>query len=290
VDLLDAFWGFRNGFGVPDVITYKNSLTSSSSSAKQVRAFNNLLHGYAQSGCWEEARSVFDSMVRFGVRPDTITHNILIRAYRRGGQFNLAVSTFVGMREGACLPDAVTFLELVKACDQGGLGEEAMWALEQMEILALDPRVLHYGRALAATAKGGAWEDAEELYGFMRGENMEIEATIYMAMLGRLEVEGNSSRAQGLLNEWREAVNDFEIGIGGYNLVLGAFASAGEWREALGWKELMEARGITPNVTTYSMLVGVLEKCGRWEEAMGVYGEVPMRGVVVEPQLTHGDH
>jgi hypothetical protein len=59
----------------------------------------------------------------------------------------------------------------------------------------------HYRRALAATAKGGAWEDAEELYGFMRGENMEIESTIYMAMLGRLEVEGNGSLARGLLNE-----------------------------------------------------------------------------------------
>jgi pentatricopeptide repeat protein len=68
--------------------------------------------------------------------------------------------------------------------------------------------------------------------------------------------------------------------------VLGAFASAGEWREALGWKELIEAQGIKPNVTTYNMLVGVLEKCGRWEEAMGVYAKMPMRGVVEEPQRT----
>jgi hypothetical protein len=77
-------------------------------------------------------------MVRFGVRPNTVTHTILVWAYRRGGQFNLAVSTFIGMREGLCLPDDVTFWELFMACDQGGLGEEAMWTLEQMEVLALE--------------------------------------------------------------------------------------------------------------------------------------------------------
>ncbi|GAQ86147.1 putative Pentatricopeptide repeat domain containing protein [Klebsormidium nitens] len=249
----------------------------------QVRAFNNLLDGYAELGAWEDARAIFDSMQRFGVRPDVVSHNILIRAYWRGGQFASAVSCFASMLEGdvTCPPDDFTYRGVLTACDLGGLGAEALWALEQMEILGGSPSAFHYGRALVACAKGGTWADVEELYQYMRGEAMEIEASVYMAMLARLEVEGNTGRARGVLAEWRESVSDYEIGVGGYNLVLGAYASAGDWREALAWKEVMEARGITPSVTTYSMLVGVLEKSGRWQEAMAVYGEMPMKGGVL---------
>ncbi|KAM0890245.1 hypothetical protein ACQ4PT_027161 [Festuca glaucescens] len=88
-----------------------------------------LLDMYAKCGCLDEALQTFDEMPE----RNSIPWNAVISAYAHYGQAKNAIKMFEGMLRYGFKPDSVTFLSVLSACSHNGLAEECMKYFELME-------------------------------------------------------------------------------------------------------------------------------------------------------------
>ena len=84
-----------------------------------VRVVSALVNMYAKCGSIEDARKLFDKMVK----RDVISWNVMIGAYAESGQGDEAFKTFLQMRQKGMVPNAITYLSILNPCASPGAME-----------------------------------------------------------------------------------------------------------------------------------------------------------------------
>jgi pentatricopeptide repeat protein len=88
-----------------------------------------LLDMYGKCSCLDEALQTFDEMSK----RNSISWNAVISAYAHYGQAQNAIKMFEGMLRYGFKPDSVTFLSVLSACSDNGLAKECRKYLELTE-------------------------------------------------------------------------------------------------------------------------------------------------------------
>ncbi|KAK2664132.1 hypothetical protein Ddye_002706 [Dipteronia dyeriana] len=155
-------------------------------------AWNAMIMGYAQQGCYHEASNLFSKMSGFGLKPDEIT-----------------------------------YLGVLTSCCHAGLVREARTYLDGMfELHGVIPQLEHYACIVDLLGRLGLVEDAKKTI-----DQMPIppDAHIWQILLSACNICGNVDLGKDAASKLLELEPDNESA---YILLSNLYASAGMWNAA----------------------------------------------------------
>ncbi|XP_024021461.1 pentatricopeptide repeat-containing protein At3g24000, mitochondrial [Morus notabilis] len=195
---------------------------------------NTLLDMYAKSGSIEDAKKVFDRLVK----RDVVSWNSMLRGYAQHGLGRKTVQHFEEMMTSGIEPISVTFLSVLTACSHAGLLDEGRHYFELMKKYKVEPDVLHYVTMVDLLGRAGLLDQAER---YIREMPIEPSAAVWGALLGACRMHKNMELGA------YAAERVFELDpqdSGPHILLYNMYASAGRWQEAAKVRKMMKESGV----------------------------------------------
>lgn len=195
---------------------------------------NTLLDMYGKAGSIEDARKVFDRLVK----RDVVSWNSMLTACAQHGLGRETVERFEEMRSRGILPNEVTFLCVLTACSHSGLLEEGLYYFELMKKLKLEPDISHYVTMVDLLGRAGQLGQAER---FIKEMPIKPTAAIWKALLGACRMHKNIDLGA------YAAERVFELDpydSGPHILLSNIYASAGRLRDSADVRKMMNDSGV----------------------------------------------
>ncbi|KAJ3673366.1 hypothetical protein LUZ60_006740 [Juncus effusus] len=115
-----------------------------------------LIDMYAKCGSLKDAIKLFDEMLE----KDTPAWSAMIISYALHGQSEKAISLFESMKREGIKPDSITFLGVLHACSHNGKVEQGLYYFNKMKDYGIIPSIKHYGCITDLLARSGQLERA----------------------------------------------------------------------------------------------------------------------------------
>lgn len=145
---------------------------------------NTLLDMYSKLGSIEDARKVFDRLVK----RDLVSWNSMLKGYARHGLGKETVRRFEEMLKIGIKPDDETFVCVLSACSHAGLLEEGQYYFELMKKYMIEAHVAHYVTIVDLFGRAGLLDRA---LNFIREMPVEPTAAVWKALLGACRMHKN---------------------------------------------------------------------------------------------------
>lgn len=145
-----------------------------------------LLDLYAKTGRLDASCQLFLEIRN----PDSIAWTAMLAGYAAHGYGSEAVTLFELMVKKGMKPDHVTFTHLLNACSHSGLVEEGKWYFRTMfEFYGVEPTLDHYSCMVDLLGRSGSLKDAYEL---IKSMPMEPNSGVWGALLGACRIYRNA--------------------------------------------------------------------------------------------------
>lgn len=145
---------------------------------------NALISMYSKCGSIEEARCVFEKMLR----KDLISWNSMIFGCAHNGLAEQAVHLLQCMDGENVKPDGISFLGVLSSCRHTGLVEISRWCFNSILKRGIKPGLDHYACIVDLLGRAGFIEEALE---FIKSMPMPPNAVIWGSLLSSCRVHGN---------------------------------------------------------------------------------------------------
>lgn len=195
---------------------------------------NTLLDMYGKGGSIDDARKVFDRLVR----KDVVSWNSMLTAYAQHGHGEEAIDLFEEMCGLGLQPNEISFLCVLNACSHTGLLDEGLHYFELMKKHKIEPDITHYVAVVDLLGRAGQLERAER---FILGMPIEPTAAVWKALLGACRVHKNMFLG-GYAAERVFELNPHESGP--HMLLSNIYASHGRHNEAARVRKMMAESGV----------------------------------------------
>ncbi|XP_042504454.1 putative pentatricopeptide repeat-containing protein At3g49142 [Macadamia integrifolia] len=196
---------------------------------------NALVDMYANCGCLQDARQVFDGMQR----RDVVSWTSMISAYGMNGQGQHAVALFSKMQDSGLSPDQIAFVSVLSACSHSGLLDEGRFYFKLMtEKYMMVPRIEHYACMVDLLGRAG---QVDEAYGFIKQMPTEPNERVWGALLSACRVYSNTNLGLVAADHLFQLVPEQA---GYYVLLSNIYAKAGRWNDVATVRSLMKNKGI----------------------------------------------
>lgn len=195
---------------------------------------NTLLDMYAKSGSIEDAKKVFDRLVK----RDVVSWNSMLTGYAQHGLGKKTVQHFQEMMTSGVEPNDITFLSVLTACSHAGLLDEGQHYFELMNKYKVKPDVSHYVTMVDLLGRAGLLDRAQK---FISEMPIEPTAAVWGALLGACRMHKNMELGA------YAAERVFELDphdSGPHILLYNMYASAGRWHEAVKVRKMMKESGV----------------------------------------------
>ncbi|KAM5588986.1 pentatricopeptide repeat-containing protein [Rosa sericea] len=250
---LRLFWKMLRGGFKPTHFTYSSVFTvcASAGSMEQGKwvhshmiksgvnlvAFvgNTLLDMYAKSGSIDDAKKVFDRLVR----RDIVSWNSMLTGYSQHGLGKETVQLFEEMLRIGIQPNDITFLCVLTACSHARLLDEGQYYFHLMrKKFKIEPQVWHYVTMVDLLGRAGLLDRADK---FIREMPIEPTAAVWGALLGACRMHNNIDLGA------YAAERAFELDpydSGPYIILANMYASAGRLNDAAKVRKMMKESGV----------------------------------------------
>ncbi|KAM4108055.1 hypothetical protein ACB094_03G016000 [Castanea mollissima] len=195
---------------------------------------NTLLYMYAKSGSIEDAKKVFDRLVK----QELVSWNSMLTGYAQHGLGKESVQWFEEMLRIGIEPNHVTFLSVLSACGHAGLLDEGLYYFELMKKHMIEPQVSHYVTIVDLLGRAGLLDRALK---FIREMPIEPTAAVWKALLGACRMHKNMELGA------YAAEHVFELDpydSGPHVLLSNIYASAGRWGDVAKVRRMMKESGV----------------------------------------------
>lgn len=195
---------------------------------------NTLLYMYAKSGSIEDAKKVFDRLVK----QELVSWNSMLTGYAQHGLGKESVQWFEEMLRIGIEPNLVTFLCVLSACSHAGLLDEGLYYFELMKKHVIEPQVSHYVTIVDLLGRAGLLDRALK---FIREMPIEPTAAVWKALLGACRMHKNMELGA------YAAEHVFELDpydSGPHVLLSNIYASAGRWGDVAKVRRMMKESGV----------------------------------------------
>ncbi|KAF7132046.1 hypothetical protein RHSIM_Rhsim09G0006000 [Rhododendron simsii] len=174
---------------------------------KNIVTWNEMIHGYAQNGCGEEAVSVYKDMIVSGEEPD-----------------------------------GITFVAVLTACSHSGLVDTGIEIFNSMKLEhGVDLLLDHYTCIIDALGRAGRFHEAEVLIDRMPYKDDPI---VWEVLLSSCRVHANVSLARRAAEELFRLDPQNSAP---YVLLANMYSSLGRWEEAKVFRKMMGDKQISKN-------------------------------------------
>ncbi|KAJ7950650.1 Pentatricopeptide repeat-containing protein [Quillaja saponaria] len=195
---------------------------------------NTLLYMYAKSGSIEDARKVFDRLLK----RDVISWNSMLIGYAHHGLGKEAVEEFEEMLRMGIEPNDISFLCVLTACSRSGLLDSGQYYFDLMNKYNIERKVTHYVTIVDLLGRGGLLDRAKR---FIEQMAIEPTAAVWGALLGACRMHDNMELGV------YAAERVFELDpsdSGPHVLLANIYASAGRWTDAAKVRKMMKGSGV----------------------------------------------
>ncbi|KAM7499202.1 hypothetical protein LguiA_023616 [Lonicera macranthoides] len=195
---------------------------------------NTLLDMYGKSGSIDDAKKVFDRLLK----RDIVSWNSMLTACAQHGRGKETVERFEEMLGIGIEPNAVTFLCVLTACSHAGLLDKGQYYFELMKKFNIEPEVWHYVTVVDLLGRAGCFDSAQS---FIKEMPIEPTAAVWGALLGACRMHKNMDLGA------YAAERVFELDphdSGPHVLLSNIYASAGKWSEAAKVRKMMKESGV----------------------------------------------
>lgn len=174
-------------------------------SNKNTVTWNEMIHGYAQNGCGDEAISLYEDMISSGQKPDDIT-----------------------------------FVAVLTACSHSGLTDAGIEIFNSMKQLhGVEPVLEHYTCIIDSLGRAGRFREAEVLLDKIPYKDDPI---IWEVLLSSCRVHANVTLAKRAADELFRLDPQNSVP---YVLLANIYSSLGRWDDARAVRDLMSEKQVT---------------------------------------------
>ncbi|KAJ7536574.1 hypothetical protein O6H91_12G075100 [Diphasiastrum complanatum] len=150
-----------------------------------VNVGSTLVYMYAKCGCIEDALQVFNNMHE----RDVVSWNAMIAGYAQQGLGKEALTLWEQMLREGIKPDEVTYVSILSACSHCGLVDKGRHLFDSMcKDHGVIPTIDHYICMVDLLSRAGCLTDAEN---FIRKMPIHPNAVIWMTLLGAARIHGD---------------------------------------------------------------------------------------------------
>ncbi|KAJ4704143.1 Pentatricopeptide repeat-containing protein [Melia azedarach] len=195
---------------------------------------NTLLDMYAKSGDIEDAKKVFNRLLK----RDVVSWNSMLTGYAQHGLGKEAVRWFEEMLKNGITPNEITFLCVLTACSHAGLLDEGQRYFKFMKRYNVEPQEAHYVTIVDLLGRAGLLDQAEK---FLREMPIEPTAAVWGALLGACRMYKNMELGT------YAAERIFELDphdSGPHVLLANIYASSGRLNDAARVRKMMKESGV----------------------------------------------
>ncbi|KAF6171744.1 hypothetical protein GIB67_007265 [Kingdonia uniflora] len=194
-----------------------------------------LIDMYVKCGVVDEAEKVFATMRIKNV----YAWNVLMYGMALNGQGEVAIRMFSDMVMNNVKPDGVTFSAVLSACCQQGLVDKGkQYFIDIEKVYGLKPENIHYGCMVDLLARGGLFDEAQEL---IRTMPMKPDPVIWRALLGACRIHGNTELGELAISNLIDLEPNNYVN---YALLLNLYAKDQRWTKVSEVRELMNRRRV----------------------------------------------
>lgn len=231
---------------------------------------NALISMYARCGSMEDARLVFDKMVR----RDVISWTAMIGGLAKSGLSTEAWAVFQEMQQAGVEPNRVTYMSILNACSSpAALHWGKRIHLQVMEAgLVADTRVANTLVNMYSTC--GSVMDARQVFDRMS----KRDVVAFNAMIGGYAAHSLGKEALKLFNRMEhEGLKPDKVT---YINILNACANAGSLEQAREIHTRVVKDGLVSDISVGNALVSTYAKCGSFRDAQLVFEQMNKRNVI----------
>ncbi|CAL8177762.1 unnamed protein product [Prunus armeniaca] len=193
-----------------------------------------LINMHSRCGDIDEAVEVFGKMQE----RDVSSYNSMIEGLAMHGKSNEAVEMFWTMIKQGLRPNSITFVKVLNACSHGGLLELGFEIFHSMTTRhGIQPQIEHYGCMVDLLGRSGQLEEA---YSFITKMKMAPDHIMLGALLSACKIHGNLELGERVA---KILVNCGDADSGTYVLLSNVYSSSGRWKEAAQVRAEMKESG-----------------------------------------------
>ncbi|CAL5048651.1 unnamed protein product [Urochloa decumbens] len=190
---------------------------------------------YAKCGVVEYAHRVFE---RISVR-NMITWNAMICGFAQNGHGEQAISLFNEMVREGVKPDYISFIGVLFACSHTGMVEEGRNYFNSMtRDYGIAPGIEHYNCMVDLLSRVELLEEAEDL---VNKSPFRDDSSLWAAILGACATHTNPDVAVRVAKKMMELEPQYHLS---YVLLENVYRTIGRWEDAVEVRKLMKSRKV----------------------------------------------
>lgn len=202
---------------------------------RETNVCNALIEMYAKCGCIDQAKQLFDQILK----RDVISWSTMIGGLANHGKAREAHELFWQMQIAEVEPNGVTFLGLLSACSHAGLWREGLMYFDLMrKVYNIEPGVEHYGCLVDLLGRSGHFVQALDI---IKEMPMKPDSKIWGSLL-------SSSRTYSNLEIAVTAMEHLQVlepeDSGNFVLLSNIYADVGEWEGVSSMRKLIRSRSM----------------------------------------------
>lgn len=217
---------------------------------KDVYTWNSMIAGYCQAGYCGKAYDLFIKMHESDVAPNVVTWNAMISGYLQNGDEDQAMDLFHRMeKDGLIKRDTASWNSLIAGYLQNGNKNKALGIFRQMQSFYIRPNSVTILSILPACANLVAAKKVKEIHGCVLRRNLGSDLSVANCLIDTYAKSGNIFYAQttfqGILSK----------DIISWNSLIAGYILHGWSDSALDLFDQMTRMGVSPSRGTFLSII-----------------------------------
>ncbi|XP_037457682.1 pentatricopeptide repeat-containing protein At3g18110, chloroplastic-like [Triticum dicoccoides] len=249
------------------------------------RIWNALIHAYAESGLYEQARAVFDVMIKKGPLPTVDSINGMMRALITDGRLDELFVVVQELQDMGFKISKSTVILMLEAFAKAGDVFEVMKIYNGMKEAGYLPNMHIYRSMISLLCRNKRFRDVELMVAEMEAAGFKPDLVILNTLLlmytGNRDFDKTVKVYHSILEAGLEPDEDT------YNTLIVMYSRNLRPEEGFTLLNEMGKRGLTPRLESYKSLLVASGKAKLWEQGEQLFEEIRSKGYRLNRSLYH---
>lgn len=249
------------------------------------KVWNALIQAYAASGCYEQARAVFNTMMRDGPSPTIETINLLMQALIVDGRLNELYVLIQELQDMGFKISKSTILLMLDAFAKAGNIFEVKKIYNGMRAAGYLPNMHLYRIMIGLLARGKRVRDVEAMAAEMEEAGFKPDLSVWNSLLKMYTGIEDYEKTTEIFKKIQEA--GLAANEDTYNTLILMYCRERRPEEGLRLMHEMRRRGMDLKLDTYKSLIAACSKQQLSDEAEELFGHLQAKEFKMDRSFYH---